>query len=220
MTEFISGAVSGIFQTTIGYPFDTYKVLLQNNQLKLKDIPKINPFLGIKYPLQSSIINCSMTFGINNTLKENTTLDSSITGFISGVAIAPTIFYYDYFKINTQLRFSLNPTFKTIFSRRGFLSTLLRESLAFSIYFKSYEYFHNDYKFNSYISGGIAGLLNWTATYPIDVVKTRQLINNTKMIESFMKGNLWKGYTPCALRAIIVNSTGFYVYEKCNEILN
>ena len=220
MNDFISGAISGIFQTAIGYPFDTYKVLLQNNQLILKDIPKINPFIGMRYPLQSSVINCSLTFGINNALKSNTNLDTSITGFISGVLITPVIFYYDYYKINTQLRFSLNPTFKVIISRQGFLATLLRESIAFSIYFKSYEYLHNDCKINSYISGGISGLLNWTATYPIDIVKTRQLINNTRMIESFMEGNLWKGYTPCAIRAIIVNSTGFYIYEKCNEILN
>jgi len=29
-----------------------------------------------------------------------------------------------------------------------------------------------------------------------------------------MYGGLWKGYLPCAIRAVLVNSATFYVYEK------
>ena len=33
MNDYIYGAVSGIFQTIIGHPFDTKKVLMQNNKI-------------------------------------------------------------------------------------------------------------------------------------------------------------------------------------------
>ena len=68
------------------------------------------------------------------------------------------------------------------------------------------------------ISGGIAGLLNWTFTYPIDVIRTRQMANNISIKKAINQGNLWKGYSACAMRAIIVNSASFYVYEKSKNL--
>ena len=41
-------------------------------------------------------------------------------------------------------------------------------------------------------------------------------INVTKAIE---RGFLWKGFTVCIIRALIVNSTGFYAYELTNNYL-
>ena len=35
---------------------------------------------------------------------------------------------------------------------------------------------------------------------------------------SFKKGNLWKGYNACALRAILVNGISFTVYENVKNI--
>ena len=32
-------------------------------------------------------------------------------------------------------------------------------------------------------------------------------------------GNLWKGYSACLIRAFIVNSSSFYVYELCKKKL-
>ena len=62
MTEYISGAVSGVAQTMIGHPFDTYKVMRQNNSFTFNKMLKTNPFVGIRYPMCSSVINCSLTF--------------------------------------------------------------------------------------------------------------------------------------------------------------
>ena len=55
MSDFVGGAVSGIFQP-IGYPLDTYKTMMQNNTFKFQNIYKSSPFIGIRYPLQASII--------------------------------------------------------------------------------------------------------------------------------------------------------------------
>lgn len=219
MNEFISGAISGIFQTLIGHPFDTYKVMMQNNELNMKTFRRTNPFNGVLYPLSSSIINCSLSFGINSYLKQNTSFDTTITGFISGVSVSPVIFYFDYFKIKCQVSDSTNFS-NSPWNRNGFAMTVARESIAFSIYFKTYEYMHDICKYNSYISGGMAGLMNWTITYPIDIIKTRQTIYNISIIDAYKMGNYWKGYAPCAFRSIIVNSIGFYVFDKCNQYLN
>jgi solute carrier family 25 carnitine/acylcarnitine transporter 20/29 len=212
MNEFLCGAASGVVQTLIGYPLDTYKILMQNNQFSLRRITIINPFLGVRYPMSSSIINCSMTFGINDNLKKNDEFDNLLSGFISGLSISPIVFYFDYLKISRQIQ-RKSPTIP-LRDRKGFVTCALRESIAFSIYFKVYEILNERMGYNSYVSGGIAGLSNWTVTYPIDVVKTRQLINNLSIIESVKIGNLWKGYIPCAIRAITVNSIGFYVYDE------
>ena len=217
MNDFVSGGISGLCQTIVGHPLDTYKTLSQNNKFKLKYIFKINPYAGIKYPLCSSVINCSITFGVNSYLKENYDFDSYVNGFVSGAVISPIIFYYDTYKIRDQM--NLKNTFN-LFTRQGKTMTFLPESIAFSIYFKCYETFHDELNYNSFISGGISGLANWTFTYPIDTIKTRQATHNINIIEAFKMGKLWKGYIPCALRAIIVNSCGFYVYQQCHNYFN
>ena len=215
MHEFICGAVSGVFQTMVGYPFDTYKVLMQNNQFNLNKITRMNPFHGVRYPLCSSIINCSLTFGINDNLKKMGKIDTFLTGFISGISISPIVFYFDYLKINRQIR---NENVKIpLIHRKGFTACSMMESFAFAIYFKVFERCKENIGLNSYISGGVAGLANWTCTYPIDVIKTRQLIHNIRIVESIKMGSLWKGYMPCAIRAVIVNSLGFYIYDEMKE---
>ena len=36
-------------------------------------------------------------------------------------------------------------------------------------------------------------------------------------IDCVKMGNFWKGYLPCAFRAVIVNSFGFYVYQYAHN---
>ena len=95
----------------------------------------------------------------------------------------------------------------------GFPSTFARETIAMSAYFGSYFYLR-DRGFNPLIAGGAAGLFNWTLTYPIDVVRSRQIAQQISIKEAIKRGTLWKGFSVCASRAIIVNAANFWVYEK------
>ena len=106
-----------------------------------------------------------------------------------------------------------------VWKRQGKTMCFLRESIAYSAYFKTYETLYDKYNLNSFLSGGIAGLINWTVTYPIDTIKTRQTAHNINIYDAYKMGKLWKGYLPCALRAIIVNSCGFYVYQYMHDYL-
>ena len=87
-----------------------------------------------------------------------------------------------------------------------------------SAYFGSYDYLKK-HEYHSLFSGGIAGLANWTLTYPINVVKSRQMAQNISIKQAIKIGNLWKGYTICATRAVLVNATNFYVYESLMKYL-
>ena len=44
------------------------------------------------------------------------------------------------------------------------------------------------------------------------------MANNISIKKAINQGNLWKGYSACAMRAIIVNSASFYVYEKSKNL--
>lgn len=212
MSDFLCGALSGISQTLIGHPFDTYKILVQNNS---KNIFSVNPFRGIAYPFCSSIINCSLTFGINDTLKKEN-VNPVISGFISGGAIFPIVYTSDNYKINEQLKNDKKITLTSLLNNKGKTASFFRESIAFSVYFYSFDKLREN-NVNTFISGGISGLLNWTVTYPLDVIRNRQLAQNISFASAYNQGNLWKGYSFCAARSIKVNAVGFYVYEKAKD---
>ena len=107
---------------------------------------------------------------------------------------------------------------KTIVSTKGGYSTFARESIASSVYFGSYFTFR-DYGLHPLISGGLAGLCNWTTTYPIDVIKSRQMAENISISKAIKMGKLWRGYSVCAARAVIVNAIDFWIYETVKDWL-
>lgn len=219
MNDFLAGAVSGVFQTFVGFPFDTYKVILQHEKRSVSSLLRMNPFIGIQYPMISSVMNCSITFGVNKYLKNEHGFKSYQSGFISGICISPIIYVFDTFKVKSQTRTTQKspPILNHLLYGKGKIATVSRESFAFSVYFSIYDYVRA-HGLNVYLSGALAGLANWTTTYPIDVIKTRQLTQNIGIIPALKQGNLWRGYTPCAIRAVIVNGVGFYVYEQALKV--
>ena len=112
--------------------------------------------------------------------------------------------------MNTSKPFTLN--------HKGFAVCISREVVAFPIYFYAFHILNEKYKLNAYLSGGIAGLANWTTTFPIDVIKTRQITYNVSISQAIKMRGLWNGYVPCAIRALLVNSTGFYVYKTLSDL--
>ena len=105
-----------------------------------------------------------------------------------------------------------------LFKSNGFPLSTSREILAMGLYFGTYNYL-KEFGLNSFFAGGCAGLANWTLTYPLDVIRCRQIAFDINIKDSFNKGNLWKGYKACALRAVFVNSISFTVYENVKNLL-
>jgi solute carrier family 25 carnitine/acylcarnitine transporter 20/29 len=213
--EYIKGFLVGSTQTVIGHPFDTIKTNIQAN--KKVNILKLHR--GIIFPLVSNSFINSVLFGSYDHFR-NQSFNPMTSGMIAGIVISSIVTPFDKLKIEYQIdnskRFN-QIKYKKIY--RGFGITCIRESIGSGIYFYSYyklkqmQYFKGE--MNIFLSGGIAGCLSWFLTYPFDVIKTRIQSDKYNSIKSsFKKGNLFKGLRICLLRSFIVNSIGFFIYEK------
>lgn len=209
MDIFIPSIAVSISQICIGHPFDTIKVLIQNN--KFKNIKFKKFYKGFKYPMLTSLFfNCTV-FPVFEKTYEYTN-NYFISGLLSGILVSPIVFISDTYKINKQLSQSV------VFSKYGIISTCLRESLAMSIYFSSYNILKEN-NLSYFISGGIAGICNWFFTYPIDVIKSRQIAQQISIKNAINQGKLLKGIHICLIRAFLVNSSNFWVYEYFKKII-
>jgi len=216
MQEYILGNIFGITQVLIGHPFDTLKTNIQNStntRIFLKN-PRLL-YRGIKYPLLMNSIGTSFLFGNYDYFYRQTNsnmFSGVLTGFISAIALTP----FDYRKIlqqtqNVNNHFRINQINKYY---SGFNYTLLREVISIPIYFYTYEYLIQDRGVNPFFAGGIAGINSWLFTYPLDTLKTRRQLYQTKSIIELTKmGNLFNGLGITLVRAFIVNSTSFYIYD-------
>lgn len=212
MKEFWGGCASGIVQSIIGHPFDTIKVLMQTNKPLYK-----NPFhyyKGVTFPTAFNIMCTGLSFDIQSRLHKLT--DSHyIAGAGTGTMIAPIIYLFDIGKIHKQTNPHAPLSLSHFKTTRGLGATFMREGIATSIYMGLY--FSMEERNGPLISGGYAGLACWAITYPLDVIKTRQMSNVKREVtfhSAYKMGQLWKGFSACAMRAILVNAAGFWTYRK------
>lgn len=79
------------------------------------------------------------------------------------------------------------------------------------------------------ISGAVGGMVFWTLTYPIDVVKSRIQVYNDKsnLINLMMRicrtegaGALYNGLWPTLIRTIPATATLFVVYEYSKRYMH
>ena len=208
MNDLFTGITCGIVQVIVGHPLDTIKTLSQNN-INWKKLNFKNYYRGAKYQLPYSITKNGIIFPSYTFAKRYTNSDFT-AGLFSGLMATPTQYIFDVAKIKRQTNKKLD--LKTFIENKGKIAVLNREVLAMGIYFKSYKYF-KEKNYNSSISGGISGFLTWLITYPFDVIRSRQISQNIKMIHAIKFGNLYKGLTPCLIRSIITNSAVWTVYE-------
>lgn len=215
MTDFFAAVVAGLTQVSIGHPFDTIKVLIQNNK-SILNLKFTDYYRGVRYPLFSSIIVNTLAFPTyERTIKY--TNSNFISGLLSGFMVSPFVFMFDVGKIKQQTLKKISYT--DYFFNKGRLATYTREMVGFSVYFGTYNYFREK-EYHPLISGGLAGLCNWSASYPIDVVKSRQISKDIGIIEAIKMGKLWKGFHVCAIRALLVNGGIFYSYDTTKKILD
>ena len=215
MSDFIAGGCVGLAQVSIGHPFDTTMVLIQNNK-KWVGIPFKNYYKGWRFPLVSaSLFNFTVFPVYERSLKY--TNNSIISGAIAGFCATPILFGFEIGKILQQTHQPLN--LKAFTKSKGFYSLLSRETLACSAYFSMYNY-AKDQGNGPLIAGGMAGLGNWTLTYPLDVIKSRQIAQNISVKTALKQGKLYKGFSVCAVRAVLVNAINFWTYETVKNYLD
>ena len=215
--DLLNGMVSGVFQTFAGHPFDTLKII---NQCKIQNYSgkKLN---GISFNLASSVICNGIIFGseqkTNKLIMKHKYSEKWISlflpGFISGILVTPFVFFFDLGKNKRQI-FNRKLVASDFIQTNGFGMTLLREPIAFSIYFSTYNYLKKERQLSYFWSGGFAGINSWALTYPLDVIRNRQISFDISVKKAISQKRFYSGLPICLIRAFFVNSTGFFFYEK------
>lgn len=207
--EFLSGIIAGISHGAVGHPLDTLKVL-QQNKISLKFF-KFKDFLkGFKYPIYYNIFTKSLCFDLDKRIKID---NDFIRNAIVGLYLTPFTHYIDINKINIQTNNMKKLSLFDYINYRRYFCTVSRDMIAYSLYIPIYKKMKEN-NYNNIISAASAGIINWTASYPLDVIRTRQFINNNNTLyQSIQMGSLWSGYTACASRSILTTIVSFSTYE-------
>jgi len=213
--DFIPGICAGIAQTIVGHPFDTIKTRIQNNQ-PWRNLGVYGYYRGaLPIFIGSGILN-GIVFPTQQYLTQSRNLPTWIAGGITGFCVTPIIFGFENMKV---LRQTHKPISREImFKSNGYPATMLRETSAFSIYFSSYEY-GNQCNLNSFMAGSISGIVSWALTYPIDVIRTRQVAQSISFYQALQQKALYKGIGFVILRSGIVNGCVFTTYEYLKQRL-
>lgn len=212
--EFVYGALVGVAQTLIGFPFDTLKTRRQafpHAPLAFHSLYK-----GVGFPLTSTVLITSNNFGMAsyvNSQGYSWWVGGGVAGFLSSFLISPL----EIRKVNRQVSLKGKVPLHAPLSR-GLSVTIARECPAHAFYFGVYHW-AKDYGFHPFLSGALAGLSSWTTTYPIDAIKSRMLADPTlSLSQAIEMGNFWRGYSFAATRALLVNSLAFWLYENLHTI--
>lgn len=211
INEYLSGGVAGMSQVIIGYPLDTIKTNIQNGNYNKLSINQM--FKGIKYPMMASVVSNIAFFG-NYDLLYNYTNSIWISGGITGLLGSFILNPFEIRKVRYQYALKLNNNYNSSIYG-GLKYTIMRESIGNAFYFSVYHYCHNYLQYNSFISGGFAGLNSWFWSYPLDVIKTKKQLNLSLSFKHIIKTtNLWNGLTIALIRGFIVNGFSFWIYDN------
>ena len=241
-----------------------------NTTLKVQPILNVSSlFRGISAPVTTAaLVNASvfMTYGESSRLWDryinfdSTSVQSkqivcgAFTGLVSSFIVSPT----ELLKIQMQTQNNGSETAyrssshaaRSILSNqgiqglyRGFISTCLRQSLGFSVYFSSYDTTKDHLRYHlgaehvwlsSILAGGVSGSLSWSVVYPLDYIKSRiqaiplstttiselsiwSVAKNTIQQQGWK--SLYRGLGITVLRAFPVNGIIFPTYELTLSML-
>lgn len=212
--ETLAGFCVGLSETLVGFPFVTAKVLIQNRQAWWK-LPFARYYYGVRYPLISSVGFNSLVFPLKDYLHDERGLSYAVAGCLAGVAVSPQMFFIDTFTIRAQTNQKVS--LQMFRHSKGFGMTVARECVALSTYFGSYHKCRETH--GSFVSGAVAGLCNWTLSFPLDTIRTRQIAQRCTIRNAFAQKRLWRGFGIAASRAVIVNACSFTVYENVLHVL-
>lgn len=212
--ELIHGFISGIGQSIIAHPLDTYKTWLQvshKEKITLKNL-----YRGFTYPtLFNSLISGfafkSYEYGKYSEFgKYNMIIGGIYAGVITGLFSS----IVEYKKIKAQLILT------TKFNPQCLITMQLREIPACVFYYPIYDIL-KEKNYNTLISGGIAGITCWTSSYWADVINTHVMSGLTikQVIQKLVFRDYFRGIIICIPRAFIINATGYYFYEISKSTL-
>jgi hypothetical protein len=217
----IAGFIAGFTTTFFCYPFDIYKTFQQDLYYQ-KNAPKtvVDYYRGVKYPLLQSSISTALLFSQYEYLKKKYPEQKIYSNVFIAMCESLIICPMDKFKITSQQMLHYPLTFNNIlYSYKDIGIVAARKIPGTTIYFTTYQYLKK-YDIPVFLAGGIAGILNWGITYPIDTIKTRIQNETCSTIKTAIeKGKLWNGIHVAMTRAFFVCGLHFFTYENILSLL-
>ena len=213
MDVFPGAFCAGVVQTLVGHPFDTAKVLIQNNQ-SWRGRPVRHFYRGAATPLASSILFNSIVFPTYHWMNQR--CNRWVSGAFAGLVVTPAVFLVENVKIILQMNQKV--TAKRIITTNALPVTTCREISAMAIYFGTYDTMR-EHGISTLVAGGLSGVANWGITYPLDVIRSRQVAQSITFQAALSQRYLYRGLSVTLLRAGIVNACIFYTFEAMNTVL-
>ncbi|XP_060529925.1 mitochondrial basic amino acids transporter-like [Cylas formicarius] len=200
-------------------------------------------YRGVSSPLAGVAGINAIVFGIyGNTQRcmsdpdslKTITLAGTIAGLCQSFVCCPMELVKSRLQLGSRSTTSVD-CFKNIYNEKGIRGlykglglTIAREVPAFGSYFFTYEILTRKIDdspvstINMLLAGGMAGVVSWTLSYPIDVIKTRiqvdtasRYLNGLDCFQQSVKSEgvacLFRGLSPTLLRAFPVNAVTFTV---------
>lgn len=214
-------------------------------------------YRGVASPVvMAGTRNACILFGYDSSLKKlgATNLSShALAGIAGGLLAVPITTSSELVKVRAQVRPAISrglaglevEVVREISKRdglRGFTCgaslTAARDGMYRSIYFPLYESLVRAWMGKttgkrpahvSLIAGGLAGMVPWTITYPIDVLKTHWQSGKRYGASTILgmlrcglqiEGPQWlcRGLAPTLLRACVMNATAWTTYEQLRAL--
>jgi len=244
--EFISGGISGITSTFIGYPLDMIRLNLQvknvNSITIIKETLSKNNyngyFKGLSFPLISSFPLYSVAFGTymssfsyfksnNYNIYFSATIASILSAIPTSIISTPVEIY----KCLMQSEYATNKNYSISnilnqYTLKNYRASLFREIPFHLLFFGSHELLYNYYNYPQLASSIITGCVVWIIGMPFDTVRSNSFIKNWSIYNSIiniyringLKG-FYRGLSTSIIRTIPVSCTCFYTYEIINNML-
>ncbi|XP_021498244.1 mitochondrial basic amino acids transporter isoform X1 [Meriones unguiculatus] len=210
--DFLAGCAGGVAGVLVGHPFDTVKVRLQVQNVEkpqyrgtlhcfqtiIKQESVLGLYKGMSSPLMGLTFINALVFGVQGNTLRALGQDSPLNQFLAGAAAGTIqcVICCPMELAKTRLQLQGPRTYKgpldclvQIYRQeglrginRGMVSTLLRETPSFGVYFLTYDVMTRAMGCEPddrllvpklLLAGGTSGITSWLSTYPMDVVKSR-----------------------------------------------
>jgi len=182
-----------------------------------------NLYKGVSIPLFIVPIDRAISFKMYETLKDKkyNTLECAIyPSLLSSFYMTPiNIINYNYIYYKKNIYLTIKNSISNIY--RGNTVEITRNVSSSSLFLINYNYL-SSISNNHFVNGMISSMLMWSVVYPLDTIKTKKFIENTKYMDIFKNTKImdyYRGINMVFLKTIPSAGVGMFIYETSKEYL-
>lgn len=205
------GLCTATFQTLLGYPLDTLKTRLQAMPLKpqVSSLCRRQLYHGWRGPFLVQLLLHPVFFSTYSFLRQEHELNPAMSGFMTGGLVALLTNPVEVRKTCVQTQQPV-PTCMRVLCTRGLGFTIARETVGTGAYWQSFESLD---VLPVWCRGGLAGVISWAVSYPLDVAKTRRQTSIAHDHRILPPERARLAFLVTMVRAFVVNAGILSIYQ-------